>query len=1358
MNGFFPESIVTKIELEEIVDVKYQIISPQSSAPIISTIQDTILGSYMMTDSKDKIDWRSMMNILSTVSENKMVIEKNKSYGGKELFSSILPDSINTFFEDKETNLVTKIVNGELLEGTVGSNLLGTKKRNNLIHIIFDEYGPDKTVEFIDNITKISNNYNLYYGLTLSIGDLWMNDENKQKIYQMIETVKLKIAYKITEYENNPELMDGNLFEYSLKQELSNVSPNISKFCFQNLHGENNNLFTIFGSGIKEKIKTLHLMGCIGQQDYLGERILKNYNNRTCCFFFQNDDNAEARGFVTNSYLKGLNVPEFLFAHLTAREGTIDSAIKSVTGDTSITIMENNKIKVLKIGDWIDEHLTQCKEQIENYKDRDMELLKLKHEVYIPTTDEHGNVSWGLVTAITRHDPGKELFEIKTQSGRHVIVTESHSLLIWNENKNIFEKMLSKDVKIGNFVPVTVEIQSFPINDNNKSFNNYNSDDCNSDDCNSDDCNPPVCDLNECNSFYYDCNYCNFNDCITNTKQYLGLKFIDNSVYDTNNEKYRGLNFVDSSVYDTKNIDEILLSTIKEKYQWLKCYILNNSIYTHDKTTIQCSDIDNMYKIILLLNMFDILCEIKKIFKLVIICQWNHKLLKLIKHDVLFGYKPKYKQRNNVIHDKIISITKVDISKYPKVYDLTVPSTLNFCISNGLHVVDTAETGYIQKKMIKATEDNMIKYDGTVRNSCNRIQQFVYGDSGIDTTKQFIYKVKFLEMSNENIKKNYTLSDKELTTTFTNSDNIKLYEKMINMRDDLRDIIITATNNYTVLDSNVFIGVNLTRILNSIKNNKKLGNTKLTDPHYILKKIKNILQSDVTRVLSMGESEINDINSIKNKDDKLIKTILKYTIYDIISPKRCFINNLSVEQFDEICYQIIKSFNNAVIEYGEMVGIIAGQSMGECTTQLTLKSFHNAGISGKGASELGAGRIREVLSVSKSIKEPIMTMYFTEKFRKNVKYVNKIAAHIKSTKIIDIRNRIELYYNPDPTNMCKTDNCYNIFSVAHPTKSSCLNSIEDLPWLIRIEFNKDKMLSNEISLLDIKTSLCVAWEKRFKDIKNIKREKKQLYDKINQMAVVSNSENDIIPIIHIRFDAINYNLGTLIDFMDMCIDDFKLKGITGIKSIKGNKSIKERYVNFNSETGEMTNEDEYIISTNGININMTNNIIGVDLTKTYCNDITTIYEIYGIEAARTLIANELTMIVESTGAVVNQHIITFADTMTNMGMLTSIDRHGLNKLDNDPLSKASFEKTVEQLTNAAIYNKKDTMESVSSRIIAGLCIKGGTGACDLIVDKDMLKYSEYIYDPDQTTEKSYKAINPLSEQEINENVFIPTMF
>ena len=93
-----------------------------------------------------------------------------------------------------------------------------------------------------------------------------------------------------------------------------------------------------------------------------------------------------------------------------------------------------------------------------------MELLNIKEgDVFIPTTDENGNITWGDITAITRHDPGTALYEIKTCGGKKVIVTESKSLLIWNAETKKFKEMPTPEIKVGDFVPVTAELCNPPI-------------------------------------------------------------------------------------------------------------------------------------------------------------------------------------------------------------------------------------------------------------------------------------------------------------------------------------------------------------------------------------------------------------------------------------------------------------------------------------------------------------------------------------------------------------------------------------------------------------------------------------------------------------------------------------------------------------------------------------------------------------------------------------------------------------------------------------------------------------------------------------------------------------------------------
>ena len=125
------------------------------------------------------------------------------------------------------------------------------------------------------------------------------------------------------------------------------------------------------------------------------------------------------------------------------------------------------------------------------------------------------------------------------------------------------------------------------------------------------------------------------------------------------------------------------------------------------------------------------------------------------------------------------------------------------------------------------------------------------------------------------------------------------------------------------------------------------------------------------------------------------------------------------------------------------------------------------------------------------------------------------------------------------------------------------------------------------------------------------------------------------------------------------------------------------------------------------------------------------------------------------------HMSLLVDFMTHTGDITSIDRHGLGKLDIDPMSKASFEKTMEHFINAAIFNESDNLTSVSSKIMVGKVIPGGTGSFNLSLDTKKLINSEYTTDEtggrsEFKSIESEPLIGDILKYGINEtNFFIP---
>jgi DNA-directed RNA polymerase II subunit RPB1 len=125
----------------------------------------------------------------------------------------------------------------------------------------------------------------------------------------------------------------------------------------------------------------------------------------------------------------------------------------------------------------------------------------------------------------------------------------------------------------------------------------------------------------------------------------------------------------------------------------------------------------------------------------------------------------------------------------------------------------------------------------------------------------------------------------------------------------------------------------------------------------------------------------------------------------------------------------------------------------------------------------------------------------------------------------------------------------------------------------------------------------------------------------------------------------------------------------------------------------------------------------VDYKKTISNDIIEILNVLGIEAVRMALINELRAVLNFYGIYVNyRHIATLCDVMTHKGKLTSITRHGINRLDCGPLRKCSFEETVEILLEAAVYNENDMLKGITENIILGQLAPFGTGSFDLVLD------------------------------------------
>jgi DNA-directed RNA polymerase II subunit RPB1 len=674
--------------------------------------------------------------------------------------------------------------------------------------------------------------------------------------------------------------------------------------------------------------------------------------------------------------------------------------------------------------------------------------------------------------------------------------------------------------------------------------------------------------------------------------------------------------------------------------------------------------------------------------------------------------------------------------------------------------IKTAETGYISRKLMKGLEDIGAKYDGTVRTGNNMILQYIYSDFNLDQTKQKLIKLKTIEMGDSELDKQYSLSEAEIKKIVKESKgnleilrqlNKKYMDDLIGFRNLMRITQRVMNLNYKTLLNEFHFAVNLPRIIaDEIALVRDEDNNEFCTPKHIIDQIEYLLKPDVTQITTFNDTILNDKDSVKMKDEQRSKLLFKYYLYEYLSPKKIlFEHNLTKYKFDKVIEQIILDFKKSQVDAGEMVGCLAAQHMGEPSTQMTLNTFHATG-SGSAAMQ-GVPRVEELTRATKNIKTPEMTIYLDKKIREDRDKANIISSNIQYTIIKDLVLDYEMIYDidTDTTGYTKKDNVSNPFFV---NLKSGTRKYENMIWLLRIKLDRNKIIEKNVTTLDIKSNYIKFFKNYLGEARSLKRHEKKILNAITGSCILSNFDNNDDPIIHIRFDMIEFNSNLLLSINEWIINNFKLKGLDDISKTDIDSS--SRLISFENKDNAFEESNEIVIYTQGINMTDIRYIEGIDLNRTYCNEINTIYKYFGIEAARSALLKELYRVFSDQN-VNYHHLAILVDTMTNLGFLTSIDRHGINKLDTDPLSRASFEMPIEQLTKAAMFGEIDYMRSVSSRVMAGRVISGGTGLCSLLLDTEYVMNSEYV---DDETAIQRSEFNMLEDNAILTDIISRTMF
>ncbi|XP_066583647.1 DNA-directed RNA polymerase II subunit RPB1 [Prorops nasuta] len=631
--------------------------------------------------------------------------------------------------------------------------------------------------------------------------------------------------------------------------------------------------------------------------------------------------------------------------------------------------------------------------------------------------------------------------------------------------------------------------------------------------------------------------------------------------------------------------------------------------------------------------------------------------------------------------------------------------------------VKTAETGYIQRRLIKAMESVMVHYDGTVRNSVGQLIQLRYGEDGLCGEAVEFQNLPTIKLSNKAFEKKFKFdptNERYLRRIFNEdivremmgsgeviSELEREWEQLNRDRTALREIFPSG-------ESKVVLPCNLQRMIWNVQKIFHINKRAPTDlsPMRVIQGVKDLLEKCI---IVAGEDRLS--KQANENATLLFQCLVRSTLCT-----KCVSEEfrLSSEAFEWLIGEIETRFQQAQVSPGEMVGALAAQSLGEPATQMTLNTFHFAGVSSKNVT-LGVPRLKEIINISKKPKAPSLTVFLTGAAARDAEKAKNVLCRLEHTTLKKVTANTAIYYDPDPQNTVIAEdqefvNVYYEMPDFDPTKIS--------PWLLRIELDRKRMTDKKLTMEQIAEKINAGFG-----------------DDLNCIFNDDNAEKLVLRIRIMNSDDSKFQ-DTEVETVDKMEDDTFLRCIEANMlsdmTLQGIEAIGKVYMHLPqtdskkriiiTDTGEFKAIAEWLLETDGTSLMKVLSERDVDPVRTFSNDICEIFQVLGIEAVRKSVEKEMNAVLQFYGLYVNyRHLALLCDVMTAKGHLMAITRHGINRQDTGALMRCSFEETVDVLLDAASHAEVDPMRGVSENIIMGQLPRIGTGCFDLLLDSEKCK-------------------------------------
>ncbi|XP_037787697.1 DNA-directed RNA polymerase III subunit RPC1-like [Penaeus monodon] len=262
--------------------------------------------------------------------------------------------------------------------------------------------------------------------------------------------------------------------------------------------------------------------------------------------------------------------------------------------------------------------------------------------------------------------------------------------------------------------------------------------------------------------------------------------------------------------------------------------------------------------------------------------------------------------------------------------------------------VKTSETGYMQRRLVKSLEDLYVAYDMTVRNSTQDIIQFKYGGDGLDPSEMEGTKGP----------------------------------------------------------------IDLERVLNHVRATHPYASEDPLAGKEVLQLGEKYLEDDAFKELSpeFKEELKTFLEKYSKRVDKIQSRFVKATSKGKALPVERQLERLTFTQLIDFLNSCLDRYQSAVMEPGTAVGALCAQSIGEPGTQMTLKTFHFAGVAAMNIT-LGVPRILEIINASRSISTPIITAKL--KCDTDPEKARQVKGRIEKTLLGEVCEYVEEVFLPD---------------------------------------------------------------------------------------------------------------------------------------------------------------------------------------------------------------------------------------------------------------------------------------------------------------------------------------------------------